>query len=136
VVSSPQFDSPEPLKSGPSDAAGGREPAQEPGRPTVDHDLLASVLKCTIAYYEGDAGLTNEERDEIQAVVRRHRGEALRLEPLVRELVEAVLRVEFRRRPAWIPLWPGISTRIAQALWEDPVSRGRLETLWDHLAKR
>ena len=32
---------------------------------------------------------SDEERDEIQAVVRCHRGEVLRLEPLVRELVEA-----------------------------------------------
>jgi hypothetical protein len=109
---------------------------QEPAHAKVDHDLLASVLKCTIAYYEGDGQLTDDERDEIEAVVRRHRGEAIRLEPLVRELVEAVLRVEFRRRPAWTPLWPGVSAQIAQALWEDPVSRGRLETLWDHLAKR
>ena len=136
MVSSPQFDSQEPLRPGPSDAAGAREPAEEPGRPAVDHDLLASVLKCTIAYYEGNGLLTAEERDEIEVVVRRHRGEALRLEPLVRELVEAVLRVEFRRRPGWTALWPGVSAQIAHALWEDPVSRGRLETLWDHLAKR
>ncbi len=109
---------------------------RQPPRPALDHDLLASVLKCTLAYYEGNGLLTTEERDEIEAVVHRHRGEAIRPEPLVRELVEAVLRVEFRRRPAWTALWPGVSTQIAQALWEDPVSRGRLETLWDHLARR
>jgi len=130
-MSSPQFDSQGPLRPSRTDGAG----ARGPGHPTIDKDLLESVLRCTIAYYEGDGQLTAEERHDIQDVVRRYRGGALRLEPVARELVEAVLRVEFRGRPGWTALWPGIAVQIAEALWEDPVSRGRLETLWGHLAK-
>ena len=130
-MSSPQFHPQEAPGPRRTDAA--RPPA--PGYPTVDKDLLNSILQRTMALFEGDGEWTAEECSEFEAVVRRYQGEPLQLDPVARELVEAVLRVEFRERPGWTALWPDVSAQIAQALWEDPVSRGRLETLWGRLAR-
>ena len=98
-----------------------------------EEELLQAVLRRTMAM-EQDGNDGARLRGAVEAVVRRYRGQPLEAEPAVSNLVEVVLQEEFRDRPNWAVLWPGLARRIAGILWEDPTARSRLEALWAHLS--
>ena len=46
-----------------------------------------------------------------------------------------MLQTQFRAHADWLPVWQSASGLIAQTLFDDPVSRERLEFLWSRLVK-
>jgi hypothetical protein len=136
-----KFARPEPMSSSsswypdkrpPSD----RPPAEAPSGPDLsatENELLEAVLRRTMAM-EGEGKDCTGLRSAVEAVVRRYNGQPLDWERAIGSLVEVVLREEFRQRPRWAGLWPGLSRKIARILWEDPHSRSRLEALWARLS--
>lgn len=73
--------------------------------------------------------------EAIQEVARRHRNAPFALDPVLVELVQTILRIQFGDHPEWAAAWQGASGPVAQTLYEDPVSRERLELLWNRLSK-
>ena len=101
-----------------------------PGEPT----LLESVLRRTAALTNAEEPVDDEEMAAVEQVARRLKGHAFALDPVVVDLVGAMLLVEFGRQWTSPGLWEVVSRRIARTLFEDPTSRARLETLWARLS--
>lgn len=118
----------------PGDAAG-----QVPSQPRPaesekpDGSLLEKVLQQTQLGSEGspDEPLMAALLD----VARRHKGRPLALDPVLVDLIEAIVRINLGQRAvkdADLGLMP---RQIAETLWEDLPSRDRLERFWTRLAE-
>jgi hypothetical protein len=107
-----------------------------PGRVPPRDSLLRSVVESTEAMFRkggnGDAAVLGI----LESVVARYGAGPLASDAAVAEMIEGILREEFRSHPEWGMLWPAASREIARTLWEDPTSRARLESLWQYLCER
>lgn len=108
-------------------------PSKEDRSP--DRGLLEEVVRRTLADSAGlpevDVALVSCLRE----VATRHRGQAMVLDPVVFELVEAVLRRQFDADGRWADTWRALSRQIGETLFDDPVCRDRLQRFWDHLGE-
>lgn len=119
----------------PQDRTGPRESAEKAARHSeLVRDILESVLEHTAGLGEDD-GLDTAQRQALAEVARRYRGQPLVPVPILSELVHAMLVGEFRDRPEWFSAWGSVAGRVAQTLWDDHISRQRLEALWSRLAE-
>ena len=98
-----------------------------------DRALLDSVLRQTLEESTSGEELDPAEKTALLEVAGRHRGQPLSLDPIVLELVEAVLRTHFRNLAGSSEFWRLISAQIARSLFDDPVAHSRLELFWDRL---
>lgn len=93
--------------------------------------LLDQVLSQTT---RAEAGLATSDSPEVAAlreVARRHRGEHLiAAEPVVVDLVDALLRPQFHPDFVRSLGWTRMIGQIAQTLVDDPVVLGRLQKFW------
>ncbi len=122
--------------SEPAKRLDGQHPIAEKGADaSVTQDLLQSVLEQTDAASRGDDALDPQQRLALDGVVRRYRGQPFSLDPIATEMVRAMLTTEFRDRPEWADAWEAVSGHVAQTLWEDQVSRDRLDALWLRLSE-
>ena len=74
------------------------------------------------------------EMEAVEEVARRLAGESFALDPVVVELVGAMLLVQYGSQWNSPGLWRVVSERIARSIFEDPLSRERMERLWDRLS--
>lgn len=103
--------------------------------PTPDRALLETVLRQTLASCTSDDPTDTADMEAVEQVARRRRGQPFALDPVVVELVEAMLQAEFHVKPNASEVWSGMSLQLAQTLFEDPLSRHRLKTLWARLSE-
>ncbi len=96
---------------------------------------LDSVLERTERLLSGNEPLEVADIEAVRDVARRYPNEPLSLEPIVVELVRAILHVHFRALPSWHSAWHDASRHVAETLFEDPVSRERLAALWGALSR-
>ncbi len=99
-----------------------------------DASLLESVLRQTAAMADSEEPPSREEMEAVEEVARRLAGEPFALDPVVVELVGAMLLVEYGNQWNSPGLWRVVSERIARTIFEDPLSRERMEKLWDRLS--
>jgi hypothetical protein len=123
---------------GPRDESARPEPVDAPsgsadGR-AGGRVLLEKVMEETERLLGREDALEPQQIAAIRAVARRRAGEGLILDPVLIELVEAVLSVQFRGLADGSPIWKQAARQIAQTLFDDPVARGRLEALWNNLS--
>jgi hypothetical protein len=108
-------------------------PSDAPARPralAVDPALLEQVLEHTALAVEQSETADPADVAALVEVARRHRGRALTAEPVIADMVGAVLGAQMR---SWFPLeedWRTMIASIARTLDDDPPSRRRLENLW------
>jgi len=105
------------------------------GEPAADPRLLQRVLEWAEATLRSEDPLEVADIEAIRQVARRHPHAPLALQPMVVELVQAVLQAQFHAHPDWFPVWQSASGEIARTLFDDPGSRERLEALWDRLLR-
>lgn len=93
--------------------------------------LLDQVLSQTT---RAEANLKDSDSPELLAlrgVARRHRGQHLiAAEPVVVDLVDALLRPQFHPDFVGSPGWQRMTGQIAQTLVDDPVVLSRLQAFW------
>lgn len=124
------------VPSDPIDRTGSPEPAEKSARHSeLVRDILQSVLEHTAGAGGEDNGLDAAQRTALAEVARRYRGQPLVPVPILSELVRAMLVGEFRDRPEWYAAWGAVAGHVAQTLWDDHLSRQRLESLWSRLAE-
>lgn len=127
------------MSSGFQEGGGGESIARElhaepaPARAPAGSPLLDQVLKATMALGRALDDSSSPPLEPLLAVARRRPGEGMSVEPVARELVEAVLVHEFAGQPKLLEVIPTMSTRLASTLLDDPVSRGRMMRMWDRL---
>lgn len=126
-------------------SSAGFDPERSPGAPPPapadsrsqgplgpDRDLLESVLRQTLA--DSSDSPTASDLAALGELARKHPGRTL--DPAIAaEMVAAVLREPFEALVATAELWRSMVTGIAQTLWEDPVSRDRLQVMWSRLSE-
>jgi hypothetical protein len=95
--------------------------------------LLQNVLQQTLAAMDVGLVVDDAERQVLREVAERHPGSVLCLEPIVVELVAAILAARFRCLDYPAGVWKSMAPQIARILWEDPASRARLLALWTQL---
>jgi hypothetical protein len=111
------------------------EAAPGPADPIPDLPLLEKVLKETLSAPLPPGPLRDSEWQALLEVARRHRGQALVLEPVAIDLVQAMLRTRFDRLQLPDDSWQHMSREIATTLLDDPQTHSRLERFWSQLTE-
>jgi hypothetical protein len=93
---------------------------------------LERVLEETAAGYL-EAEIPTSVLDNLRSVARQHCGSELQVEPMLLQLVEAILRLTFPPALLGSNARSQIVAAVAVTLWEDPASHQRLNTLWQDL---
>lgn len=107
---------------------------EEAAGESADASLLESVLRQTAQMADSDEPPSRAEMEAVEEVARRLAGSSFALEPVVVELVGAMLLVQYGQQWNSPALWRVVSQRIARSIFEDPLSRQRMERLWDRLS--
>ncbi|MEX2188634.1 MAG: hypothetical protein WD875_17635 [Pirellulales bacterium] len=125
--------------SSPSEPSGSRPSGEQlgdaAGAAAIDPALLERVVKQTLEAADEQDISSAVDLQRLRSIAHRRKGQNLVLEPVVIEMVRAMLGAEFAGLDADPERFREISMRIARTLLEDPVSCKRLENLWARLAE-
>jgi hypothetical protein len=102
------------------------------GNSAEQQSLLENVLNETVA---GGTPLSSDEWNSLCSVAREYRGTPLDIQPVGLALVSSLLRLRFRCAAANPLEWREMTERIAEALFESPHARLRLEQFWRKLGE-
>jgi hypothetical protein len=122
----------EPQQSRPPESVFGVPPGDSADAAmTLTDGLLAHVLEQTLLERAADR-IEASASAAARAVGRKHAGSPLVLDPVLIELVEALLLDQFQRA---FPRenWRVVATEVAQRLFDDPGSQARLQQFWQRL---
>jgi hypothetical protein len=97
-------------------------------------EVLRRVLAETSRLEDHADDLEPDVRRAVEEAASCMRAEPFGFEPVVRGLVEAVLRADFHLGTEVSPAWRETITEVARAIYEDPASRTRLERFWHDVA--
>lgn len=103
-----------------------------------EHDLFEQVMRETQEICSEDANIESmaidpDEKEAIFAVARKFHGRAFSLDPVLIELVHAVLRSQLPAHATFSDAWMEVAGEIASTLIQDPVASQRLEKFWARL---
>jgi len=101
--------------------------------PAADPALIERVLRETLAASDTEQPRDRQELAALREVSRRHPAEPFGLEPVAKEMVEAILRVRFADRFHGAESRSAMAARIAETFCDDPISAERLKDLWVRL---
>lgn len=101
----------------------------------AEPQLLEQVIRQTLMLDQSSAAENEAQIQALHAVAVRHRGVEFALDPIAVEMVQAIFSAQFSGPSAASDRWQAISRRVAETLYEDPVSRDRLAALWARLAE-
>jgi hypothetical protein len=111
-------------------------PAQEPAsEPAVGSRMLDQILALTAG---GPPKTGFVEPDDLRAmrdVAKTLAGQPFSREPVVSELINAILQVQFQKAQIPSTTVRAMAQYIATTLYDDPPSRQRLEALWASLSQ-
>jgi tellurite resistance protein len=96
--------------------------------------ILDEVLQVTLQMSKADDSLRPEELRSLVSVARRRRAEPFSLETL-EELVQAVLRLRFRRVVESSSLWDRMTRQIATTIFDDPRAKEGMLKFWERLCE-
>ena len=123
--------------SDPQDADGEPQsvPAEtgSPGGRPYDRALLERVLQETLTDENARESLSRVDKVALLDVAARYRDQPLSLDPIVIALIEAMVQTHFEVLSGLAEFWRPITTQIGRTLWDDPMTRARLELFWHRL---
>jgi hypothetical protein len=99
---------------------------------TGDSATLENVLRETLDALTREK-ISRKEIEALREVAARHRARPLSDEPVTAELVDAILDSRFDLKSCPPAQRRDMAIDVANALYEGPVSRQRLEQLWRQL---
>ena len=96
--------------------------------------LLDAIVSQTTAALDDQAFASMVDLPRLVDVARRHHeSDALSFDPILIELIEAILQTHVPQVRDRADLRTKVATAVARPLFDNPVSRGRLELLWSQL---
>lgn len=96
--------------------------------------LLDAIVSQTTAALDEQAFANMVDLPRLVEVARRHHEcDVLSFDPILIELIEAILQTHMPQVGAHAELRAKVATAVARPLFDNPVSRGRLEHLWSQL---
>ncbi len=144
-MSSSAFDSQEspldnraPGEKQPNTPAPAESQSQHRGRQGPPHDLFEEVMRETQEICDEGVDIQSramdpQEKEAILAVARKFHGQDFALDPVLIELVYAVLRSRLPASADCSDAWREVAVDIAETLIQDPVSSQRLQRFWARL---
>ncbi len=119
------------------DSSGRLQPEAANDAVPAERSLLERVLQQTLAA-QSDAPREVAELALLQAVARRHRGSPFSQEPVLVDLVGAILQAQFPAGAVGSAGAGGVEfnsavVHVAEVLFHDPVSQARLQAFWNRL---
>jgi hypothetical protein len=99
----------------------------------IDPALLARVMEQTLAAADDKDTSVSGDLQRLKAIAHRRKGQNLVLEPVVIEMVRAMLGAEFAGLEADPERFKEVTMKIARTLLDDPTANKRLESLWSRL---
>jgi hypothetical protein len=124
--------------SGSSDASDARNTdaaAPSSAQTPFDPALFERVVRQTLAMAEDNDAETSADLQKLRVIAHRRKGQHLMLEPVVIEMVMAMLGSNFAGLDADPERYREIAMKIARTLLDDPVASKRMENLWVRLAE-
>ena len=124
--------------SGKRESSGHRPELEQPAASSVgpnapEERLLDVVMHQTAAVLDEQTLANSVDLPRLRAVARRHPSDALTLDPILIELIEAILETHLPQISQHGGARTKMARAVAQPLFDNPVSRGRLELLWSQL---
>jgi hypothetical protein len=98
--------------------------------------VFEEVLRATLLNSDQPLDAAVVEIDLLIAVARRYRGESLRSEPIVSELVGTFLKSRFPHLRAPSTFWDEVAREIAKTLMEDPRQNALMHGFWSKLCDK
>jgi len=114
----------------------------QPDRPAsadasaVDEVLMDAVMRQTAAALNERSLASLVELPKLREIARRHQSDTLSLDPILVEMIAAILETHLSNVCRAEAMRMRIAREVARPLFENPVSRGRLELLWSQLLDR
>ena len=90
----------------------------------------------TAATLDERALASSVDLPKLREVASRHPSDTLTFDPILIELIEAILETHLPQLCRAGAMRTRMAREVARPLFENPVSRGRLELLWSQLLDR
>ena len=101
---------------------------------TSELPLLDAIVSQTAAALDEQSLASMVDLPRLVDVARRHRAsDVLSFDPILIELIEAILQTHLPQIGERTELRAKVAAAVARPLFDNPVSRGRLELLWSQL---
>ena len=114
-----------------------RQPADEPeAKPAVGSEMLDQILELALGGSPQAGFVEPDDVTAMRKVAKTLAGQSFALEPVVVELIHAVLQVQFRKAGIPSATVRAMALQIATTLYDDPSARARLEALWAGLSAK
>ncbi len=97
---------------------------------STDPKLFDQVLDETLSVAGESPAINPEDLQSLIKVAGRHADCPLTLDPVLIEIVQAILDARFNTKPVAANLWNAMARRVAETLWEDQPSRERIQKFW------
>ena len=110
--------------------------AAQPSTPPADPHLLEKVVQETLAAMGAGETVDSVDLQRLRNIAHRRKGQNLTLEPVVVEMVRALLGPNFAGLNDDPEVFLAMSTQVARSLMDDPESCRRLEILWSRLSEK
>jgi hypothetical protein len=101
--------------------------------PPTDPALLEKVLERTRSAAESTDAADSADIQRLRSIAHRRKGQPLVVEPVVVEMVRAVLGAEFAGLDKDPERFRDMTLQIARTLMDDPAACKRLESMWRKL---
>ncbi len=102
-----------------------------------DQPLLDAIVSQTSAALDEQSLASMVDLPRLVDVARRHReSDVLSFDPILIELIEAILQTHLPQVGERTELRAKVAAAVARPLFDNPVSRGRLELLWSQLLEK
>ena len=99
----------------------------------MEPGLLDSIVQQTAAALDELTLVQTRDLPRLREIARRHGGDTLTLDPILIELIEALLATNLPLLARSATLRSKVARAVSQTLFDNPVCRGRLELLWSQL---
>ena len=104
------------------------------GSKATEERLLDAVVNQTAAMLDEQSLAHMVDLPRLVEVARRyHECDVLSFDPILIELIEAILQTHMPQVGERAELRAKVAAAVARPLFDNPVSRGRLELLWSQL---
>lgn len=103
------------------------------GPQASEERLLDAIMHQTAAVLDEKTLAQTVDLPRLREVALRHPSDSLTFDPILIELLEAILETRLPQISQLGGARKKMARAIAQPLFENPVSRGRLELLWSQL---
>jgi hypothetical protein len=117
-----------------STGSAGERPAPLRRGDSTPRRVLEDVLNQTAALYALELGSDPSDLEALAEVARRLRGVEFELQPVLVELVRATLRRQLKSVWHSEQQFTEVADRVANTLYENPVTHARLQALWIRLS--